>query len=337
MGTSIKSTSTDEEKHSTGIMNTHTDSAHGTDVTENSADVSTVLLPTQFLKCSRSDLIVLISRMLVFLIQINDVHEKNEEQESNTRETILTRFHSSTPPNISIYNYLLRLTKYSALEASVLLTSVYYIDLLSSIYPAFTLNSLTAHRFLLTATSVASKGLCDSFCTNAHYAKVGGVQCSELNILEEEFLRKVNYRVIPRDDNITMCKLEHQQNKFTVFDASMLNITLPPTVSLMNSGYNVLDMYYRKMIQLVGSYSSSPDKTRKVNYKLEQPVTSSDEIESSQKLQDMADSHPDRSAIKRPYDISNEKGIDNAELSPEALGNQNKKHVTEDIKVHSHN
>ncbi|GMM55259.1 Pho80 protein [Maudiozyma humilis] len=317
-------------------MNTKADPTEVAEIKKDTSDVSTVILPTQFLKCSRSDLIVLISRMLVFLIQINDTHENHEEQANGASETILTRFHSSTPPNISIYNYLLRLTKYSALEASVLLTSVYYIDLLSSIYPAFTLNSLTAHRFLLTATSVASKGLCDSFCTNAHYAKVGGVQCSELNILEEEFLRKVKYRVIPRDDNITLCKLEHQQKEFTVPDTNVIGTVLPPTVSLENSGYNVLDMYYKKMIQLVGSYSSSPDKTRKVNYKLEQPTILSTETDPPHSLYDHPTTLHDRSASKRPYDISNEKYADNSAFGQTVSGNQKKKHVTQDIREQNH-
>ncbi|ODQ77941.1 hypothetical protein BABINDRAFT_18353, partial [Babjeviella inositovora NRRL Y-12698] len=97
-------------------------------------------------------------------------------------------FHSRSPPNISIHSYLLRLSKYSSIPNSILLATIYYIDLLSSKFPAFSLNSLTVHRFLLTATTVGCKGLLDSFATNTHYAKVGGVQVDELNLLEMEFL-----------------------------------------------------------------------------------------------------------------------------------------------------
>lgn len=245
-------------------------------------NIVSVALPPTFLKCSRSDLVALIARMLTFLIEINDLVANCKTNENDSpyppinRDSAtvknLTRFHSRTPPNISVYNYLIRLTKYSSLEHSVLLSSLYYIDLLSSVYPEFKINSLTVHRFLLTATTIASKGLCDSFCTNSHYSKVGGVQCSELNILETEFLRRVNYRIIPRDDNIKLCKLEQQQFKFTIEkeDLILSNIQLQSTH--MNSGFNILDIYYHKIVQLVGSYSASTDKSKKVNYVLFNPI-----------------------------------------------------------------
>ncbi|CCE93810.1 Pho80p TDEL_0G04430 [Torulaspora delbrueckii] len=231
---------------------------------EGTDEISTIYLPRKFSKCSRTDLAVLISRMLTFLIQINDSLALSKPE--NARG--LTRFHSRVPPGISVYNYLIRLTKYSSLEHCVLLTAVYYIDLLSSVYPVFTLSSLTVHRFLLTATTVASKGLCDSFCTNTHYAKVGGVHSSELNILECEFLKRVNYRILPRDDNIDWCKLETKLQKFTLYEEPEMGQNSRPQNSLKNSGYNVLDAYFRKIVQLVGSYASSPDKSKVVNYVL---------------------------------------------------------------------
>jgi len=92
---------------------------------------------------------------------------------------------------------LLRIVKYSSLEKPSLLATVFYIDLLSRSYPAFTLSSLTVHRFLITAVTVASKGLCDAFCTNTHYAKVGGISVAELNMLELEFLKKVDWKIVP--------------------------------------------------------------------------------------------------------------------------------------------
>jgi len=83
------------------------------------------------------------------------------------------------------------------LEKPTLLAAVFYIDLLSRCYPAFTLSSLTVHRFLITGVTVASKGLCDAFCTNTHYAKVGGIGVAELNMLELEFLKKVDWQIVP--------------------------------------------------------------------------------------------------------------------------------------------
>ncbi|CCK71960.1 Pho80p KNAG_0I01750 [Huiozyma naganishii CBS 8797] len=301
-------------------------------------EIQTVSLPSNFSLCSRYDLIALISRMLVFLIQINDdaAQKKTGLADSGkgeatdaadtdgSSETKLTRFHSSVPPPISVYNYLIRLTKYSALEPSVLLTSIYYIDLLSSVYPAFTINSLTVHRFLLTATTVASKGLCDSFCTNAHYAKVGGVQGSELNILESEFLKKINYRVLPRDDNITWCKYEHRAHEFTIYNKAALTNVSKPTHTQRNSGYNVLQMYYHKIIQLVGKFSSSLDKSKKANYVFENVPGMSSALSTEKKP-----------ALKRHLDHNDQKNqpdfilaVKKSSTSPYTF----KKHVTEELK-----
>ncbi|SCU79535.1 LANO_0A06612g1_1 [Lachancea nothofagi CBS 11611] len=256
----------------------------GPDVAEDL--VPDVILPSNFSKCSRGDLVILISRMLSFLIQINDSAIKSEHNE-------LTRFHSRVPPQISVYDYLMRLTRYSALEPAVLISSVYYIDLLSAIYPAFSLNSLTVHRFLLTATAVASKGLCDAFCTNTHYSKVGGVQCSELHVLENEFLKRVNYRILPRDDNILCCKMERQEGLFVTDTYPEGNVRGP------NNGFNVLDTYYRKIIEIVGSYDSSPDKTKKAHYSME-PLLKKHEIEPSNKKRVLEDSEIKTNSNKKP-------------------------------------
>lgn len=64
--------------------------------------------------------------------------------------------------------------------------------------PLFTLSSLTCHRFIIASIAVCSKGLCDSFCTNALYARVGGIPVTELNDLEREFLLAIDWRLTVR-------------------------------------------------------------------------------------------------------------------------------------------
>ncbi|CDK25843.1 unnamed protein product [Kuraishia capsulata CBS 1993] len=196
------------------------------------------VLPKRFIECPREDLITLVSRMLDSLISIND--DIRQQITSNQ----LTRFHSRAPPAISVHSYLTRLAQYSSLENAILLTSIYYIDLLSSSYPTFSLNSLTVHRFLLTATVVAAKGLCDSFCSNHHYAKVGGVHVSELNVLEIEFLNRVNWRVVPRDFNYGIGERRGSTGSDVPTDGS--------SITTIDAAADVLDMYYNRMVMLVG-------------------------------------------------------------------------------------
>ncbi|KAK9469993.1 cyclin-domain-containing protein [Dipodascopsis tothii] len=133
--------------------------------------------------------------MLTELMALNDAIPLRQSQ--------LTRFHSRAPPQISPLDYLRRIARFCSLEKSALLAIVFYIDLLCCVFTTFTINSLTVHRFLITAATVASKGLCDSFCTNTHYAKVGGISLPELNFLELEFLVRVGWRVVPRHETLS--------------------------------------------------------------------------------------------------------------------------------------
>lgn len=67
-------------------------------------------------------------------------------------------------------------------------------------YPDFTINTLTVHRFLITAATVAAKGLSDSFWNNSTYARVGGVRVAELKLLELDFLTRVDWKIVPDPD-----------------------------------------------------------------------------------------------------------------------------------------
>jgi hypothetical protein len=77
----------------------------------------------------------------------------------------------------------------------VLLSILYYIDRLSSIYPAFLINSFTAHRLLITAATVATKWLSDCFVAVEIYARIGGVEVIELQRLVRAFLCYMDWRV----------------------------------------------------------------------------------------------------------------------------------------------
>ena len=149
-------------------------------------------MPAQYEACDTKNLVVLISNMLMELIRFND--------EIPLKDGRLTRFHSRAPPGISVIDYLQRLTTHATLSPPILLSMVYYIDRLCALYPAFTISSLTVHRFLITSATVASKGLSDSFWTNNTYARVGGVSLKELALLELEFLWRVEWRIVPKPE-----------------------------------------------------------------------------------------------------------------------------------------
>ncbi|OLL24930.1 hypothetical protein NEOLI_004772 [Neolecta irregularis DAH-3] len=114
----------------------------------------------------------------------------------------LTRFRAQAAPSISIGDYLGRIVRYAETEISPLLCTVVYVQRLRLAWSDFEVTDLTVHRFLIAATTVASKGLCDIFSTNRHYAKVGGVSIREMNHLEIELLRRLDFRVLPDFDDL---------------------------------------------------------------------------------------------------------------------------------------
>ncbi|KAI5240848.1 cyclin-domain-containing protein [Aureobasidium subglaciale] len=156
-------------------------------------DPNIKIMPLKYETCNPKDLGYLISNMLMELIRLNDKLPLNGR---------LTRFHSRlrAPPGISCHDYLQRLIQHATLSPPILLSIVYYIDRLCSLYPSFTISSLTVHRFLITAATVAAKGLSDSFWTNPTYARIGGISVSELATLEMEFLEKVQWRIVPKPE-----------------------------------------------------------------------------------------------------------------------------------------
>nr|XP_001392037.2 cyclin-dependent protein kinase regulator Pho80 [Aspergillus niger CBS 513.88] len=158
----------------------------------NDPPVGVKLLPERYELADPRDIVVLISSMLMELIRFNDKIPLNQGR--------LTRFHSRSPPRISVHDYLQRLTTHATLSPPILLSMVYYIDRLCALYPAFTVSSLTIHRFLIASATVASKGLSDSFWTNKTYARVGGITMTELALLELEFLFRVEWRIVPEPE-----------------------------------------------------------------------------------------------------------------------------------------
>ncbi|KZT26813.1 cyclin-domain-containing protein [Neolentinus lepideus HHB14362 ss-1] len=145
-------------------------------------------LPASFEDVSIDHLVVLIADMLERLIAHNDQIPLVPEG--------LTRFHSRSSPNISVLEYLRRIVRFTNVEKLCLILTLHYIDQICARMPLFTISSLTAHRFIVASVTVSSKAYCDAFCTNAYYAKVGGISVVELNVLEREFLRIIDWHLM---------------------------------------------------------------------------------------------------------------------------------------------
>jgi len=111
------------------------------------------------------------------------------------RPNKVTHFHSVRAPQLSIEDYLGRIAKYFQCSNECFVLSLVYIDRIVKVHPEFTICNLNIHRLLVTSVMLAAKFFDDIYYSNAYYAKVGGIRIKEVNALETQFLRLIDWRL----------------------------------------------------------------------------------------------------------------------------------------------
>ena len=97
-------------------------------------------------------------------------------------------FQCKTKPDMKLQDYLTRIVKYTDVSGEALILSMIHINRIYRLLPNFPVNLLTIHRLLLTSVLISAKFYDDRFLNNARYARVGGVDKKEMNVLEVELL-----------------------------------------------------------------------------------------------------------------------------------------------------
>lgn len=112
----------------------------------------------------------------------------------NVQHGAITRkFYSKQPPPISLEDYLMRLHKFCPMSVAVYLATSYYIHKLAVDERAIAVTRRNCHRLLLAGLRVAMKALEDLSYPHARFARVGGVNESELARLEISFCFLTNF------------------------------------------------------------------------------------------------------------------------------------------------
>lgn len=113
----------------------------------------------------------------------------------------VTRFHAIRAPHLSICDYLSRISTYFQCSHECFVLALVYIDRIVKLHPEFTISVLNIHRLLVTSVMLAAKFFDDVYYSNSYYAKVGGVRTQELNALEAQFLRLIEWKlhVLPQE------------------------------------------------------------------------------------------------------------------------------------------
>lgn len=139
-----------------------------------------------------------LARVLERLIDVN--------RHSSTSQ-LITKFQCSYAPEVSILSYLERIRKYARCSSECFVVALIYIDRIIE-SRRIILTSLNIHRLLITSVMLSAKFLDDIFYNNAFYAKLGGVSPLEMNALEIEFLKLINFSLFVNFDSYTQYKIE---------------------------------------------------------------------------------------------------------------------------------
>eukprot|EP00927_Polykrikos_kofoidii_P021147 TRINITY_DN2011_c0_g2_i1.p1 TRINITY_DN2011_c0_g2~~TRINITY_DN2011_c0_g2_i1.p1 ORF type:complete len:196 (-),score=25.58 TRINITY_DN2011_c0_g2_i1:93-680(-) len=149
------------------------------------ADEATYDDPGQEVECAGSNFVPALANVLTHLVKASE----------RPQQTVTTRFHSAYVPAMSIHDFLMRIARYFQCSSECFVLCLIYIDRIVMLHPGFPVCRLSIHKLILTAAMLAVKFFDDIYYSNAYYAKVGGVKPKEINLLETQFLRLIDWRL----------------------------------------------------------------------------------------------------------------------------------------------
>ncbi|KAH9616024.1 hypothetical protein KSS87_014842 [Heliosperma pusillum] len=123
-----------------------------------------------------------------------NIHTNEKMLKRSRTKDIVTIFHGTRAPTLSIRRYINRVFEYSKCSPSCLVLA--YVYLLCFIQQTNSyVTSLNVHRLLFTCVLVAVKFLEDEHFDNSYFAKIGGISRTEMNNLELKLLSTLDYRL----------------------------------------------------------------------------------------------------------------------------------------------
>jgi len=123
---------------------------------------------------------------------LNSIIQESNKNKNHHKDNSL--FSRQQVPKISIFDYLLRIQKYSDIEDSTIIISLIYIDRICK-KKGIILSKYNIHRLIFTAILIAIKYNEDIIYDNLYYSKIGGVTKKELLLLENEFLKLIDFNL----------------------------------------------------------------------------------------------------------------------------------------------
>ncbi|ORM40739.1 Cyclin-U4-1 [Babesia sp. Xinjiang] len=133
---------------------------------------------------------------------------------NESRKGVVTRFHSMSAPPISIPDYVNRIARHVRCSNECFVLALVYIDRITKMHKNFVVSILNVHRLIITAVMLAAKFSDDVYFSNKFYAQVGGVNVTEINMLESQFLSMLNFQLYVSALEYESCRMEVEKTNY---------------------------------------------------------------------------------------------------------------------------
>ena len=127
---------------------------------------------------------------------IESISKTLQQLITETKKKIIninSSFNCTIIPQISIYDYLNRIVKYTNIEQSTLISALIYIDRICQ--RGYLINEHNIHKLLFTSILIGIKYNEDDVYKNSYYSQIAGVTMKELIRMENEFLALIDFNL----------------------------------------------------------------------------------------------------------------------------------------------
>ena len=122
-------------------------------------------------------------------IILTEIIETNSKKKDNNTTDI---FESINIPDISIYDYIIRIISYSNCDENILISSLVYFDQIGKIKKITYSN---VYKILFTSILLSLKYHEDEIYNNGYYSEIAGVSKRELKQMEYEYFVLLNFNL----------------------------------------------------------------------------------------------------------------------------------------------
>ena len=134
---------------------------------------------------------------------LKNMCKENTNDEINNKNIIsnekIKLFMLKKIPSISIKDYLLRLSKHSKICESTFIYILIYIDRFCYKYK-IEINYYNVYKLIIASMVIAIKFNEDDFYSSEFYEKLGGISKLEMNNLQYEFVRMINFNLFVKEE-----------------------------------------------------------------------------------------------------------------------------------------